>query len=54
MRCPECGSRRLFIRLSGTVQGGMCLDCEAQLIRAPGGQFIPRSITEVVRERRAS
>jgi hypothetical protein len=54
MTCPECDSTRLFIRLSPDPQRGRCLDCGARLIRVPGGQLIPKSITEAVPVTRAS
>jgi uncharacterized protein (DUF983 family) len=37
MCCPECGSPRLFLRLSESGTSGRCLECGAWFVRTTEG-----------------
>jgi hypothetical protein len=40
MCCPECGSRRLFLRISESESTGCCLECGEWFVRPAGGAIL--------------
>ncbi len=53
MRCPECGSPRLFVRLSESETSGCCLECGEWVVRTTEGTFPDPSAVQLI-DRRAS